>query len=115
MVSVTAISSYQALRGQAVRVFIGTSDLSVLADLQVYQIVQVSSSGSLGYILSIDEYGRSFLVSPLQPDFTLESSTLPGYLEAGEIIYIDGAANLLLQEDGYAILQEDGYALLLEN
>jgi hypothetical protein len=115
MTSVTNIKSSQALRGQAVRVVLAASEISVLATLYVGQIVQLSSSESLGAIISIDQFGRSFLVSPIQPNFNLESANTPGYLNAGEIIYLDGLENLLLQEDGYALLQEDGYAILLEN
>lgn len=115
MISVTSILPYQALRGQSVRVYLDESDSSILSSLYEGQIVEINSTNVLGYIVSVDEYGRSFLISPIQPNFTLESESTPGYFDAGEIVYIDGQLNLLLQEDDYALLQEDGGAILLEN
>ena len=115
MVSITNIKSSQALRGQSVRVFLAQSELGVLQSLQVGQIVEVASTNALGYIVSIDLFGTSFLISPVQPNFNLSSLNTPGYFDAGEIVYVDGQLNLLLQEDDYALLQEDGSAILLEN
>lgn len=113
MISVTSILPYQALRGQSVRVYLSNSDSSILGSLYVGQIIEINSTNVLGYIVSVDEYGRSFLISPIQPNFTLESFGTPGYFDAGEIVYIDGLADLLLQEDDYALLQEDGSAILV--
>jgi len=113
MISVTSILPYQALRGQSVRVYL--DDSSILSSLYEGQIVELNSTNVLGYIVSVDEYGTSFLISPVQPNFTLESAGTPGYFDAGEIVYIDGQLDLLLQEDDYALLQEDGGAILLEN
>ncbi len=115
MISVTSILPYQALRGQSVRVYLDESDSSILSSLYEGQIVELNSTNVLGYIVSVDEYGTSFLISPVQPNFTLESAGTPGYFDAGEIVYIDGQLDLLLQEDDYALLQEDGGAILLEN
>ena len=112
-VSVTNIKSSQALRGQSVKITLDKSEIFILQYLYLGQIVEISSSSVLGYIHSIDLYGYSFDVTPIQPDFSLDSLTTPGYLDEGEIIYVDGMADLLLQENDYALLQEDESAILV--
>lgn len=85
-IEVTNTVASQSLRGQSVKVTVGQSDVSKLSSISVGDRCQIDSNNTLGYVASVDVYGYSFLVTPVQPDKTFSST--PGYLEASENITI---------------------------
>ena len=74
----------QALRGQNAKVTIDPSaSFSEFSQLKVGQICSVSGN-AIGFIYSIDSYGISFEICPLQPNFNLSTNS-SGYLQQAEI------------------------------
>ena len=85
-ITVTNTVASQSLRGQSVKVTVDQSDVSKLSSISVGDACEIDSNNTLGYVASVDLYGYSFLVNPVQPDKTFSST--PGYLEASETITI---------------------------
>jgi hypothetical protein len=83
-ISITNQVASQALRGQNVKVTVDNQPIE-WAQLQVGQLCQ-NSQNKEGIIYSIDTYGNTFEVSPLQPDFSM--SNVGGYLSSGEDLSI---------------------------
>jgi hypothetical protein len=84
MATVTNTKDSQALRGQAAIVTVGASDIAAMQQFTVGETVTCDGGTTLGTIHSIDFYGNSFKVSPIQPNLTF--TTAPGYLESGETV-----------------------------
>ena len=84
MATVTNTKDSQALRGQAAIVTVGTSDIAAMQQFTVGETVTCDGGTTLGTIHSIDFYGNSFKVSPIQPNLTF--NTTPGYLENAETV-----------------------------
>lgn len=72
----------QALRGQSVKVTLDATDSAQLANISVGEICTFSGPGNTGTIYSIDTYGNSFKVIPIQPDKNCETTSGSGYVEA---------------------------------
>lgn len=87
-ISVTNEKASQALRGQDVIVTLGSSDQSNLASIAPGQSCSISGVPVYGIVSSVDSYGISFEVSPLQPNLDFATPTTPGYLDANETIII---------------------------
>lgn len=86
-ISVTNQIASQALRGQSVKVTLDSTDSAQLVNLQIGDYCTINSGSSFGTICSIDEYGNSFQITPLQPDLTCVGS-VAGYLGAADSIAI---------------------------
>jgi len=76
----------QTLRGQVAIVTVEDDDIAKLADLEVGMVCENDSSNKTGTIHSIDLYGNSFKVSPIQPDKDFATSN--GYLADDETINV---------------------------
>lgn len=76
----------QSLRGQAVIVTLDDSDSAELENLEVGMVCENNSSSKTGTIQSIDLYGHSFKISPIQPD--RDFATADGYLAANETVNV---------------------------
>lgn len=77
----------QALRGQSVKVTLSLGDFEEFIsnpDSVIGAIVSCSGGSVLGTIGSIDTFGNSFEVVPIQPN--LSFSDTPGYLSEGETV-----------------------------
>jgi len=72
--------SSQALRGQNVKITVDLATQSAeFAQLQVGQLCENAVSGFSGIVYSIDTYGNSFEVSPIQPNLNMGDNSLTGY------------------------------------
>ncbi len=76
----------QSLRGQAVIVSLNAADSANLYLLRRGQVATNSSSGKTGTIGSIDVYGHSFRVIPIQINTDFASASTYGYLAASETV-----------------------------
>lgn len=79
----------QSLKGQAVIVTVNSSDAANLWRLSRGQLATNQSSSKTGTVGSIDVYGTSFEVIPIQPDRDFASSNVYGYLAVGETVIIN--------------------------
>ena len=84
-VSFTNQVASQALRGQNVIVTLDASDSANLSQIQVGMECKEFSFSTLGYVSSVDYYGHSFEITPLQPDFVFGGE---GYLPASASIEV---------------------------
>ena len=74
----------QALRGQNAKVTVDPFTYSSeFSQLKVGQICTIGGVES-GFIYSVDSYGNSFEICPLQPNFSLSTNS-SGYLQQVEI------------------------------
>lgn len=76
----------QALRGQSVIITAGQSDIANMQEYSVGDIVIHGNSGKLGRVHSVDYYGNSLKIEPIQPN--LNFSTGSGYFNDQEGIDI---------------------------
>ena len=79
----------QSLRGQAVLVTLNSSDAGNLYKVTKGALCTNNSSGKTGTVATVNVYGNSFWVSPIQPDRTFESSGTYGYLAANETVIVN--------------------------
>lgn len=86
MATVTNQKSNQALRGESVKVSLNAADSALLKDMVIGQSATIDSSSNAGYVSRIDEYGHSFQITPNKTVTFLESTSMKGYLAAGETI-----------------------------
>lgn len=77
----------QALKGQAVLVTVNSSDSANLYLLRKGQLA-TNASGKTGTVYSVDVYGTSFLVTPIQPDRDFGSTSVYGYLPVGDVVSV---------------------------
>lgn len=88
MASATNRVASSALRGEGVLVTLDSSDTaSVLPTLTTGQKC-TNANSKVGYINSIDPLGRSFIVTPANPDLKFDSSATPSVLAVGDAITI---------------------------
>jgi hypothetical protein len=94
----TTVAS-QALRGEDVIVTLSDSDTVYLSSIEVGQQCRIQGVDIFGTVSHVDYYGNTFKIRPLQPDFSFESPTLPGYLSVSDyiIIYQDDSVILNLE------------------
>lgn len=85
-ISVTNQKASQALNGEDVVVTLSAAQQSNLASILPGQSCSISGVPVYGTISSVDSYGTSFQVSPIQPNFAFAST--PGYLASGQTILI---------------------------
>lgn len=78
----------QALRGQNVKVTLDSTDAAQLANISVGDSCSISSGYNYGVVYSIDEFGNSFEISPIQPNLNCSGPSFAGYLTAGETVAI---------------------------
>ncbi len=78
----------QALNGQAVIVTLDSTDAASLTLLSKGQLATNNSSGKTGTVYSVDTFGSSFKISPIQPDKNFESSGTYGYLAVSETVIV---------------------------
>ena len=90
-ITVTNQVSSQALRGQNIKITLNGDDATnQLPQLYVgLECIDDSSSDVLGLIYSVDSYGNSFEVQPLQPDFSASIPSLPGYYYSGRDVIVN--------------------------
>lgn len=69
----------QALRGQNIKITVDLSAQSV--EFNQLKVGQLLDSGGGGVVYSIDTYGNTFEICPLQPNFNL-SDAANGYFAA---------------------------------
>ena len=74
----------QALRGQNVKITLSGSDaITYLPQLSVgMECIDDSTGSSVGFIYSVDYYGNSFEICPIQPNKSFQSPDTPGYFPA---------------------------------
>ena len=77
----------QALRGQSVKVTLDTTDAAELVNINIGDVCTISTSGNTGTVYSIDTYGNSFKIIPIQPDKSCIGS-LSAYLAVSDTITI---------------------------
>lgn len=88
-ITLTAQIASQSLKGQDVVVHLsGAQAVASLGNLLKGQVATIASSAKVGKISFVDYFGSSFQITPAQPNLTLESSSTPGYLAAGELIQV---------------------------
>lgn len=91
MATVTVVNQLnsEAFKGQSALVTLNTGDtLTILPNLKIGDVCEVSSSSNLGTIASVDYKGNSFKIIPAQPNFRFDSTSTPGILATGETITI---------------------------
>lgn len=77
-----------ALRGTSVRITLNAAEsLSVLPVLAKGQAVTNNSNSAKGIIASVDTYGHSFKVKPIQPNTQFNTGTT-GKLNATELLTV---------------------------
>lgn len=85
---VTNRVTQQALKAQAVRVILDTTEtLDDLPNVEVGQSVYVNTYNIYGIVSSIDSLGNSFQVSPVYP-FNAFQGSQSGYLVAGDVLTV---------------------------
>ena len=87
--SVTNRRASQSLPGSAVLVTLDATDALELENFTAGMLCTNDSSGNTGTIHRVDYPGNTFLVSPIQPDKTFQSSTTYGYLAVSETVVVD--------------------------
>jgi hypothetical protein len=86
-ITVTNQVASQALRGQNVKVTLDSSDAGQLANINIGDLCTISTSSNTGTVYSIDSYGNSFEITPIQPDKNCVGSAA-GYLAVSDTITI---------------------------
>lgn len=85
---VTNTKTQQALRAQAVRVILDTTEtVNDLPNVEVGQSVYVDTYNIYGIVSSVDSLGNSFQVSPVYP-FNSFHGSQAGYLVAGDTLTV---------------------------
>lgn len=85
---VTNQVTQQALKAQAVRVILDTTEtVGDLPNVVVGQSVYVNTYNIYGIVSSVDSLGNSFQVSPVYP-FNSFHGSQSGYLVAGDVLTI---------------------------
>ena len=83
--SITNTVASPALRGQGVKVTLDTDVQATLDSLTIGQVVSVGANS--GTVYSIDSFGNSFKVIPIQPDKRFDGTTpTPGNLYVNDSI-----------------------------
>jgi hypothetical protein len=86
----TNLVASQALRGQSAKVTLSLEEFSTFLGNPLAQIGTVMyTDGIYGTIGSIDSFGNSFEIVPIQPNLTFSSPDLPGYLKEGANVQFD--------------------------
>lgn len=86
-ITVTNQVASQALRGQNVKVTLNGSDAAQLSNINIGDVCTISTSNNTGTIYSIDLYGNSFEITPIQPNYDCHGS-IPGYLNATDTVVV---------------------------
>lgn len=86
VVTITNQITSQALRGQDVIVTANTS--SDIENISVGNPAEISGQNVKGIVSFVDYYGRTFHVTPIQPNFSFSSTSIPGYLSNDEDIEV---------------------------
>ena len=84
-VVVTQQKASQALMGPATLVTLNEADSAYLSDFTVGMVCTHDQSGRTGTIHSVDYYGTSFKISPIQPD---REFGIYGYLAAAATVTV---------------------------
>lgn len=85
---VTNQVTQQALKAQAVRVILDTTEtVGDLPNVVVGQSVYVNTYNIYGIVSSVDSLGNSFQVSPVYP-FNSFHGSQSGYLVAGDVLTV---------------------------
>lgn len=85
---VTNQVTQQALKAQAVRVILDTTEtVGDLPNIVVGQSVYVNTYNIYGIVSSVDSLGNSFQVSPVYP-FNSFHGSQSGYLVAGDVLTV---------------------------
>jgi hypothetical protein len=81
IINITNTVPSQALRGQNVKITVDlATQLSEFSQLQIGQSCVNAYGVGEGIIYSIDNYGNSFEVTPIQPNLSMQNSSLMGYV-----------------------------------
>ncbi len=80
----------QALRGQNVKITLDlATQSSEFTQINIGNVCVDNNSGTyFGYVYSIDTYGNSFEVCPVQPNVSFTSGPSFGYFVSGESVDI---------------------------
>lgn len=63
------ITAAQALRGQSVRIYVAPENIPAMREQYTPgTVIAIDTTNVLGVVESMDYYGNSFLVTPIQPD-----------------------------------------------
>jgi hypothetical protein len=89
-ISISNTVASQALRGQNVKITVDLATQSAeFLQINIGDVCVDNNSGTyFGYVYSIDTYGNSFEVCPVQPNVSFISGTIPGYFVSGEFVDI---------------------------
>lgn len=90
-ITITNQVASQALRGENVKITVDLSSNQAEFDqLVVGQACVNNQSGAEGYVYSIDSFGNTFEITPLQPDFNMANNDAgnSGYFAANEDVII---------------------------
>lgn len=69
MSTLTNIIPAQALRGQSVRIYVAPENISIMREEYTPgTVVAIDGTNILGVVESMEYYGNSFLVTPIQPN-----------------------------------------------
>lgn len=86
-VTLTNQVASQALRGQSVKVTLADYENSYLQDIQIGALCGITATGANAVVQSVDYFGNSFEITPVQPDFDCHGS-IPGYLNATDTVVV---------------------------
>lgn len=78
----------QALRGQNVKVTLDSTDAAQLANISIGDTCSINSGFNYGIVYSIDQFGNSFEMIPIQPDLNCAGNTFTGYLAQADTVAI---------------------------
>ncbi len=86
--TVTNRVASQALPGEGVKVTLDATDSAKLATFTKGKQCESTTTSELGYINSIDVYGNSFTVAPVDGASKFSSTSPVGFLSSTEVITV---------------------------
>lgn len=78
----------QSLNGQSVLVTVADDEVEDMQDISEGMLATNDSSSKTGTVGSVDYFGKSFKVKPIQMDKNFESEGVYGYLAANETVVV---------------------------
>ncbi len=86
--TVTNRVASQALPGEGVKVTLDATDSAQLVNFTKGDQCVLTSSGAKGYINTIDVYGNSFTVAPVDGNQSFASTSPVGYISSTETVTV---------------------------
>lgn len=78
----------QSLNGEAVLVTVANNEIADMQLISKGMLATNNSSSKTGTVYSVDYFGRSFKVKPIQPDKNFWSASTYGYLAVNETVVV---------------------------